>query len=81
MSCRQGWKSSGVEVPVPSVAFIQTVSTSGAYSTQAADGCPCRDRQLRAVFSGVSRRSMFYGSVLPAFARSARSSNTTLFSA
>jgi hypothetical protein len=28
-----------------------------------------------------NRTYMFYGSVLPAFARSARSSNTTLFSA
>jgi hypothetical protein len=30
VSSRQGWKSSGVEVPVPSIACIQTVSISGA---------------------------------------------------
>ena len=30
VSSRQGWKSSGVKVPVPSIACIQTVSISGA---------------------------------------------------
>ena len=30
VSSRQGWKSSGVKVPVPSIACIQTVSMSGA---------------------------------------------------
>jgi hypothetical protein len=30
VSSRQGWKSSGVRVPVPSIACIQTVSISGA---------------------------------------------------
>ena len=30
VSSRQGWKSSGVKVPVPSIACIQTDSISGA---------------------------------------------------
>jgi hypothetical protein len=30
MSSRQGWRPSGVEVPVPPIACIQTVCVSGA---------------------------------------------------